>query len=77
MIVSDHSPTLAENKLLVDGPDYGNFIKSWGGIPGVQFGIMNLLFNVSEAFGFLSIFIDIDIEMRIYSNDYPLITDII
>lgn len=38
MIVSDHSPNLAENKLLVEGPDYGNFVKSWGGIPGVQFG---------------------------------------
>lgn len=39
MIVSDHSPSLPHIKLLNDGPDYGNFIKSWGGIPGVQFGL--------------------------------------
>lgn len=41
MVVSDHSPNLAENKLLVKSqPDYGNFVKSWGGIAGVQFGMM-------------------------------------
>lgn len=38
MVVSDHSPSTAEMKLLVDGPDYGNFMKSWGGISSVQFG---------------------------------------
>lgn len=38
MVVSDHSPSTAEQKLLVDGPDYGNFMKSWGGISSVQFG---------------------------------------
>lgn len=39
MVVSDHSPSTAEMKLLVDGPDYGNFMKSWGGISSVQFGM--------------------------------------
>lgn len=38
MIVSDHSPCVPERKCLNDGPDKGNFLKSWGGIPGVQFG---------------------------------------
>lgn len=39
MVVSDHSPSTADVKLLVDGPDYGNFMKSWGGISSVQFGM--------------------------------------
>lgn len=39
MVVSDHSPTTAEMKLLADGPDKGNFVKAWGGISGVQFGM--------------------------------------
>lgn len=44
MVVSDHSPNLAENKLLVkDQEDFGDFIKSWGGIPGVQFGMKIIL----------------------------------
>lgn len=38
LVVSDHSPSTAEMKLLIDGPDYGNFMKSWGGISSVQFG---------------------------------------
>lgn len=43
MVVSDHSPNLAENKLLVEGQkDFGDFLKSWGGIPGIQFGKTNL-----------------------------------
>lgn len=42
MVVSDHSPNVPEKKLLVkSGPDYGNFVKSWGGIAGVQFGMRN------------------------------------
>lgn len=41
LIVSDHSPSTAEVKLLVDGPDYGNFMKSWGGISSVQFGMFS------------------------------------
>lgn len=43
MVVSDHSPSTAEQKLLVDGPDYGNFMKSWGGISSVQFGKWNII----------------------------------
>lgn len=38
MIVSDHSPSTAEMKLLIDGDDYGDFMKSWGGISSIQFG---------------------------------------
>lgn len=39
MVVSDHSPSTAKMKLLFDGPDYGNFMKAWGGISSVQFGM--------------------------------------
>lgn len=38
LVVSDHSPSTAEMKLLAPGPDFGNFMKSWGGISSVQFG---------------------------------------
>lgn len=38
MVVSDHSPSTAEMKLLNSGPDCGNFLKSWGGISSMQFG---------------------------------------
>lgn len=56
MVVSDHSPNLAENKLLVKGqPDYGNFVKSWGGIPGVQFGKRNFHQTFSKQFFRLNI----------------------
>lgn len=46
MVVSDHSPSLPEIKLLNEGPDFGNFIKSWGGIPGVQFGLLKKIISV-------------------------------
>lgn len=39
LVVSDHSPCTPEMKLLTDGPDRGNFLKSWGGISSVQFGM--------------------------------------
>lgn len=39
LVVSDHSPSTPELKLLSEGPDKGNFIKSWGGISSVQFGM--------------------------------------
>lgn len=49
MVVSDHSPNLAENKLLVEGQkDFGDFMKSWGGIPGVQFGMTTPLFALIQ-----------------------------
>lgn len=65
MIVSDHSPSTAEMKLLVEGADYGNFMKSWGGISSVQFGtIINFLsfeqnwnfidFVVGKCFNYVS-----------------------
>lgn len=42
MVVSDHSPSLPDIKLLDEGSDHGNFVKSWGGIPGVQFGMWKM-----------------------------------
>lgn len=45
MVVSDHSPSTAEMKLLNSGPDCGNFMKSWGGISSIQFGML-LLFCI-------------------------------
>lgn len=47
MVVSDHSPSTAEMKLLFDGPDYGNFLKAWGGISSVQFGMYAICVNQS------------------------------
>lgn len=39
MVASDHSPTTPENKLAnPDQADYGNFLKSWGGIGSNQLG---------------------------------------
>lgn len=53
MIVSDHSPNVPEKKLLVEGsPDYGNFVKSWGGIPGVQFGMPKKKFILFKLYEF-------------------------
>lgn len=51
MVVSDHSPSTAEVKLLNEGPDKGNFLKSWGGISSVQFGMndVNICYLSPEA----------------------------
>lgn len=38
LVVSDHSPSTPDVKMLTDGADRGNFLKSWGGISSVQFG---------------------------------------
>lgn len=68
MVVSDHSPSTAEQKLLVNGPDYGNFIKSWGGISSVQFGKCNnfILIYCNSIANLLNEFIElIDIEINI------------
>lgn len=40
MVVSDHSPSTAEMKLIDSGPESGNFLKSWGGISSIQFGMI-------------------------------------
>ena len=46
MVVSDHSPSTAAMKLLdPDKPNYGNFLKSWGGISSLQFGELASLLN--------------------------------
>ncbi|XP_031639294.1 probable allantoinase 1 isoform X3 [Contarinia nasturtii] len=51
MIVSDHSPSTVEMKLLVPtGRNYGNFIKAWGGISSVQFGL-SLFWTNCQTFG--------------------------
>lgn len=39
MIVSDHSPCTPGKKCLTSGENHGNFIKAWGGISSVQFGL--------------------------------------
>lgn len=40
MVVSDHSPSTPDLKLLTspNDSDYGNFMKAWGGIASLQFG---------------------------------------
>lgn len=43
MVVSDHSPSTPDMKLLTDGPDQGDFVKAWGGISSVQFGMTNAM----------------------------------
>ncbi|XP_065077359.1 allantoinase [Ochlerotatus camptorhynchus] len=39
MVVSDHSPSTPSMKLLTSGKDRGDFLKAWGGISSVQFGL--------------------------------------
>lgn len=39
MVVSDHSPSTPGMKLLTSGKDRGDFLKAWGGISSVQFGL--------------------------------------
>lgn len=41
LVVSDHSPSTPELKLLNEGPDKGNFLRSWGGISSIQFGMFD------------------------------------
>lgn len=74
MVVSDHSPSTAEMKLLVDGPDYGNFMKSWGGISSVQFGKINALgkfkFNSFRIRPCISMFLSIHLTLTL-NNGHP------
>ncbi|XP_053696986.1 allantoinase [Sabethes cyaneus] len=39
MVVSDHSPSTPGMKLLTSGKNRGDFLKAWGGISSVQFGL--------------------------------------
>ncbi|XP_055634293.1 allantoinase, mitochondrial [Toxorhynchites rutilus septentrionalis] len=39
MVVSDHSPSTPDMKLLTSGKHRGDFLKAWGGISSVQFGL--------------------------------------
>ncbi|XP_055523063.1 allantoinase [Wyeomyia smithii] len=39
MVVSDHSPSTPGMKLLNSGKNRGDFLKAWGGISSVQFGL--------------------------------------
>jgi allantoinase len=41
-VVSDHSPCVGELKRLGVGEGMGDFMKAWGGIGGVQFGLCAL-----------------------------------
>lgn len=38
LVVSDHSPSTPDMKLITDSVNRGNFLKAWGGISSVQFG---------------------------------------
>lgn len=38
LVVSDHSPSTPDMKLMTDSNNRGNFLKAWGGISSVQFG---------------------------------------
>lgn len=49
LVVSDHSPSTAEMKLLNEGPDKGNFLKAWGGISSVQFGMFDTSHSSPEG----------------------------
>lgn len=48
LVVSDHSPSTPDLKLLTPGKDKGNFLKAWGGIASVQFGLSLLWTNCQE-----------------------------
>lgn len=51
MIVSDHSPSTPDMKLLdEDNPDRGDFLKAWGGISSLQFGL-SLFWTECRQFG--------------------------
>ncbi|XP_310887.6 allantoinase [Anopheles gambiae] len=39
LIVSDHSPSTPQLKLLTDGKRQGNFLEAWGGISSLQLGL--------------------------------------
>uniref|UniRef100_A0A182SR23 Amidohydrolase-related domain-containing protein n=1 Tax=Anopheles maculatus TaxID=74869 RepID=A0A182SR23_9DIPT len=39
LVVSDHSPSTPQMKLLTDGKQRGNFLKAWGGISSLQLGL--------------------------------------
>lgn len=39
LVVSDHSPSTPGVKMLTYGKNRGDFLKAWGGISSVQFGI--------------------------------------
>ena len=39
LVVSDHSPSTPGVKMLIYGKNRGDFLKAWGGISSVQFGI--------------------------------------
>lgn len=39
LVVSDHSPSTPDVKMLTHGPDRGDFMRAWGGISSVQFGL--------------------------------------
>lgn len=48
LIVSDHSPSTPDIKLLTSGEkDYGDFLKAWGGISSVQFGVYCDLYDLT------------------------------
>lgn len=51
LIVSDHSPSTPDVKLLLDtSEDKGNFLKAWGGIASVQLGL-SLLWTNGQSHG--------------------------
>lgn len=63
LIVSDHSPSSPDVKLLLDSTaDQGNFLKAWGGIASVQLGL-SLLWTNGQPRG-----IDIPAVIRLMST---------
>lgn len=51
LVVSDHSPSTPGVKLLTAGKNRGNFLKAWGGISSVQFGLP-LFWTNCKRYGF-------------------------
>ncbi|XP_055607128.1 allantoinase [Uranotaenia lowii] len=50
MVVSDHSPSTPNMKLLTSGKNQGDFLQAWGGISSVQFGLP-LFWTNCQRFG--------------------------
>lgn len=50
LVVSDHSPSTPTVKLLTSGENKGDFLKAWGGISSVQFGL-SLFWTNCQKYG--------------------------
>lgn len=56
LVVSDHSPSTPDVKLLNEGPQKGNFLRSWGGISSIQFGMLIVPSSIGPAANCMSVY---------------------